>query len=309
MAETINQVLARVGLCILTGTTPETLAFCIGVIIRRIWVYATETQPNLSCLALITTESLSPFNNTPDDYLWLLNIYLRGKEILFEIGICPRAKIASLEHLESDPEHFLSPVKFAKWEEKQSGERKRTVGIALRDFCKRNSAKPDKLYAKANGVHLAYILGNDSGNHISVMTNTEKRMYYFNEDSYRYRSCSLKYYSDYCSMTRDQFVATTSILQTISSALATKENGHIRTALAWMENPTASSSLSSYSRFDERSPASGFRASGSSSGYGRSSSGYGRLSSGYGRSSSGYGAGSSSDSSGKPGINSASWRS
>ena len=118
MVETINQVLARVGFCILTGTTPETIASCIEVIIRRIWVYAKETLPNLSCLALITTKSLSPFNNTPDDYLWLLNTYLR-----------PRAKIASLEHLESDPEHFISPVKFAKWEEKQSGERKRTVGI------------------------------------------------------------------------------------------------------------------------------------------------------------------------------------
>ena len=183
MAETIEQALTRLGFCILTRTTPETLATCIGLVVRRMWDFEIAPLPDFSGLSSITSESLIPFNDAPAGYLWVLNIYLRGKEILFELGICPRAKIASLETL--SPTHFLSPTRFAEWEATQTVERRRTtVGIALRDFCKKKDAEPDRPYGKANGVHLAYILGKDSSNHVSVMTGEEKRMYYFNNSPY-----------------------------------------------------------------------------------------------------------------------------
>jgi hypothetical protein len=302
MAETIEQALTRLGFCILTGTTPETLTTCIGLVVRRMWDFEIAPLPDFSRLTSITAESLLPFNDAPAGYLWLLNIYLRGKEVLFEIGICPRAKIASLETL--DPDHFLSPARFAAWEAKQTVERRRTtVGIALRDFCKRKDAEPDKPYGKANGVHLAYILGKDSGNHVSVMTAAEKRMYYFNDSPAYYNLCQSKHHAEYCSMTPAQFAATTSVLEAIARRLATRESGHIRTALGWMENPSASTSLSSHSRFGGSSSSSRFGESSSSSRFGGAGS-----SSRFGRpgSSSRFGGSSSS---GRPSIDSASWRS
>jgi len=235
LTETIEQTLLRLGFCVLTGTTPEILVSCIRALILRMADSKAHLLPDLSGLSSITAESLLPFNDAPPGYLWLLNVYLRGDEMLFETGICTQEKIDSLAVNPADK--FTSPAKFAAWEAKQTVERgRKTIGIALRDFSRK---------ALPNGVHMAYILGHNSGNHITVMS-SEKRMYYFNNHVKKPQVHHIRHDSKYCSMTHEQFVATRIIFESIARSLAAGERGHVRAALAWMENPDADLGLGGF---------------------------------------------------------------
>jgi hypothetical protein len=225
--ESSPEVQARIGVILLSGNTVSEIIATIVAALRRVEVSFLESE-----LRRISQWVIAPLIQQPKDgYVWVLNIYRRGIEVMYEIGECPKSKMDSLATLEDT--HFLAPEKFCAWEMKQQEERRRhTRGIALRDFCKKKD--DDSPYAMACGIHLAYIIDKPWENHVSAMKPDAKRMYYFRELPSKPKSPYVKHRTEYCPMTAEQYGAVGNLLRIISNAIGIRDTGHISTAVTWI---------------------------------------------------------------------------
>ena len=218
--ESVLDVQARIGVIALTDNTINNILLAIISSIKKMGVSIT-----LASLTGITSDSIAPFLIAPEEgYLWILKIYRRGKEIIFEVGICPKCKMDKLEKITFD--NFESKYKFSKWEIGQTEKRNRvTLGIALRDYSKE---------AMSTGIHLAYILNKPDENHISVMYKGQKRQYYFR--SGRQTINNVKYNIEYHQMNKEEYDAVKTVLTVISSALLMNGDSGIATAIQYIQN-------------------------------------------------------------------------
>ena len=262
----LELTLAMLGFCVLTGATPDSFSRCVENIMRRMWLTSrTSDIADFAVLKSIVDTDLRMFDTPPDGYLWVLNIYLRGAELLFETGLCPQFKIDSLREIDLEADKILNrredgtvkfgfgPYHFAEWERRQSEEflekqRRRSfdithascLGMALRDFAKKKSAEPTRLHALLSGIHMAYIFGKPSENHIANMRNPDKQVFYFVKSHTRPMITVGKREHNACVMEGAHFVGTRAIFTAITRLLDVVADEHIRASCCSI--PTVASS-------------------------------------------------------------------
>lgn len=228
--ESTLDVQARIGVIALTGSNipdiKNAIVACLGRMGIRLfqWSLSKITDSHIGPLLVPARES----------YVWVLNIYRRGQEVLFEIGECPSHKMDSLASL--CPTHFLTPTKFGEWELAQAKRYKVAYCIALPWLCQKK--EESDLYSLASGIHLAYIIGSDRGNHISIMHCGEKHQYYFNDRRVRAVVRDVKRDTEYCAMTDIHYDASGHLLSAIAYALRLGASEHIRAAIEWRKSPS-----------------------------------------------------------------------
>ena len=243
MDHTLHTTLSRLGFCILTGATPDSFAHCVEKILQKLWIIA--EIPDFSLLTTIRALELEHFNCPPINYVWVLNIYLRGAELLFEAGLCPESNIALLRELDFEADAILTrstdgivkfgfgPYHFAEWERRQYEKfyekllikkfdtRNNTcMCMALRDFAKKKKDEPDRLFALPSGIHLAYIFGNPKNSHITNTRGSDKRMFYFNSRNAIPELTRVKKEHNLCQMENIHYDGIQALFRTITKILS-----------------------------------------------------------------------------------------
>jgi hypothetical protein len=164
---------ARVGIMQLTGSSPARLADQLALFLGRIKTTDWPVPTVAEIAALVSSASL--FGASPSsNYVRVLNAYLRGKELLFELGMAPVAHMDEKFSYDAEKDNVLAtdsggkwketfafgPLRFSCWEAEH-----RCIGFPLREF-------GDSL---PFGVHFAHIIGCRDHDHISEMVGRKPR--------------------------------------------------------------------------------------------------------------------------------------